>query len=149
MTKPWRCHSSGLTREFHNWAVLRGETNRMGQTSASFRQEKQVFSESISLSEVISALSFAIDLTEGAVHGHALRSCLLGMRIADEAGLTSEEKSSLYYALLLKDIGNEEMIGLRCDRGASIVSKLGMGQMAAEAVRSLEEHWDGTGYPKR
>lgn len=121
----------------------------MGQTSASFRHEKQVLNESISLSEIISALSFAIDLTEGAVHGHALRSCLLGMRIADEVGLREEEKSSLYYALLLKDIGNEEMIGLRCDRGASIISKLGMGQMAAEAVRSLEEHWDGTGYPKR
>ncbi|WP_260706086.1 HD-GYP domain-containing protein [Edaphobacter flagellatus] len=121
----------------------------MGQTSASFRQDKKFANESISLSEVISALSFAIDLTEGAVQGHALRSCLLGMRIADEVGLSAEEKSSLYYALLLKDIGNEEMIGLRCDRGASIVSKLGMGQMAAEAVRSLEEHWDGTGYPKR
>jgi putative nucleotidyltransferase with HDIG domain len=121
----------------------------MGHTSASFRHEKQVLNESISLSEIISALSFAIDLTEGAVHGHALRSCLLGMRIADEVGLREEEKNSLYYALLLKDIGNEEMIGLRCDRGASIISKLGMGQMAAEAVRSLEEHWDGTGYPKR
>jgi putative nucleotidyltransferase with HDIG domain len=69
------------------------------------------------------------------------------MRIAEEAGVSSEEKSSLYYALLLKDVGNEEMIGLRCDRGASIVSKLGMGHTAAEAVRSLEEHWDGTGYP--
>jgi putative nucleotidyltransferase with HDIG domain len=123
----------------------------MGQTSASFQQEKQMqgLDESISLSEVISALSFAIDLTDGAVHGHALRSCLLGMRIADEVQLTAEETSSLYYALLLKDIGNEEMIGLRCDRGSSIVSKLGMGPMAAEAVRSLEEHWDGTGYPKR
>jgi putative nucleotidyltransferase with HDIG domain len=109
----------------------------------------QGLDESISLSEVISALSFAIDLTDGAVHGHALRSCLLGMRIADELQLTSEEKSSLYYALLLKDIGNEEMIGLRCDRGSSIVSKLGMGPLAAEAVRSLEEHWDGSGYPKR
>ena len=123
----------------------------MGQTSASFQQEKQMqgLDESISLSEVISALSFAIDLTDGAVHGHALRSCLLGMRIANEVQLTSEETSSLYYALLLKDIGNEEMIGLRCDRGSSIVSKLGMGPMAAEAVRSLEEHWDGSGYPKR
>lgn len=121
----------------------------MVQTSASFRQEKQDIIGSISLSEVISALSFAIDLTEGAVHGHALRSCLLGMRIADEVGLGREEKSSLYYALLLKDIGSDEMIGLRCDRGASIVGKLGMGPMAAEAVRSLEEHWDGTGYPKR
>jgi putative nucleotidyltransferase with HDIG domain len=121
----------------------------MRQTSASFQQQMQGIDESISLSEVISALSFAIDLTDGAVHGHALRSCLLGMRIAHEAQLTSEEKSSLYYALLLKDIGNEEMIGLRCDRGSSIVSKLGMGPLAAEAVRSLEEHWDGSGYPKR
>ncbi len=34
------------------------------------------------LSEIISALSFAIDLTEGAVPGHALRTCVLGMRIA-------------------------------------------------------------------
>jgi putative nucleotidyltransferase with HDIG domain len=122
---------------------------RMGHTSASFRQEEHNYTESLSLSEVLSALSFAVDLTEGAVRGHSLRSCLLGMRIAEEAGLTSDQKSSLYYALLLKDIGNEEMIGLRCDRGASIVSKLGMGSMAAEAVRSIEEHWDGTGYPKR
>ncbi|MBS1822045.1 MAG: HD domain-containing protein [Acidobacteria bacterium] len=125
------------------------KTNPMGQTSASFRQEEHPFNESLSLSEVISALSFAIDLTEGAVRGHALRSCLLGMRIGYEMGLSSEQKSSLYYALLLKDIGNEEMIGIRCDRGASIVGKLGMGQMAVEAVRSIEEHWDGTGYPKR
>ena len=76
---------------------------------------------------MISALSFAIELTDGAMSGHALRSCLLGMRIAEEAGFTPEEKSSLYYALLLKDIGNEEMIGLRCDRGASIVEQAGHG----------------------
>jgi putative nucleotidyltransferase with HDIG domain len=103
--------------------------------------------QSISLSDIISALSFAIELTDGTMHGHALRSCVLGMRIADEAGFTGEEKSSLYYALLLKDIGNEEMIGLRCDRGASIVSKLGMGLLAADAIGNLEEHWDGSGYP--
>jgi len=121
----------------------------MGQTSASYRKEIQELDQSISLSEVISALSFAIELTDGTMRGHAMRSCLLGLRIADEAGFTAEEKSSLYYALLLKDIGNEEMIGLRCDRGASIVSKLGMGRLAADAVGSLEEHWDGSGYPNR
>jgi len=119
----------------------------MGQTSVSFREKERNLDESISLSEVIAALSFAIELTDGAVHGHALRTCLLGMRIAEEAGFTQDEKSSLYYALLLKDIGNEEMVGLRCDRGASIVSKLGMGSLAADAVRHLEEHWDGSGYP--
>ena len=59
----------------------------------------------LSLSEVISALTFALDLTEGAVPGHALRSCLLGMRLADGLGLPAELRSSLYYALLLKDCG--------------------------------------------
>jgi putative nucleotidyltransferase with HDIG domain len=121
----------------------------MGQTSASYRKEILELDHSISLSEIISALSFAIELTDGTMHGHAMRSCVLGLRIAEEAGFTAAEKSSLYYALLLKDIGNEEMIGLRCDRGASIISKLGMGQLAADAVRSLEAHWDGSGYPNQ
>lgn len=44
---------------------------------------------------------------------------------------------------------NEEMIRLRCDRGAHIVRKLGLGDTAAEAVRGLDEHWDGSGYPER
>ncbi len=59
----------------------------------------------ISFSEIISALSFAIDLTEGAVPGHALRTCLLGMRLAEHAGIPRRKLNSLYYALLLKDIG--------------------------------------------
>lgn len=119
----------------------------MGETSASFCKLIPESEESISLSEIISALSFAIELTDGAVHGHALRTCVLGMRIAAEAGLTSEQKASLYYALLLKDIGNEDVMGFRCDRGASIVRKLGMGSLAADAVNNLEEHWDGSGTP--
>ena len=172
----------------------------------------------VSLSEIISALSFALDLTEGAVAGHALRSCLIGMRIGRRAGLSSVQMDSLYYALLMKDIGcssnaarmcqiiggddramkagvkledwtkphqpkastlkllwdqvlpeasalermvriakigmtqnenNREMITLRCDRGASILRKLGMSDDAADAVRYLDEHWDGSGYPER
>jgi putative nucleotidyltransferase with HDIG domain len=172
----------------------------------------------ISLAEILSALSFALDLTEGAVPGHALRSCVFGMRIAEELRLPAEQRADLYYALLLKDIGcssnaarlcqiigggderqvkagvkledwtrpghpkastlkllwtnvfpeagalrraaaivrigltqhrnNEEMITLRCDRGAHILRKLGLGDTAAEAVRGLDEHWDGSGYPE-
>ena len=146
----------------------------MLETSACFQNDARDSDGSISLSEVISALSFALDLTEGAVWGHALRSCLLGMRIADEIGLPDEKRRSLYFALLLKDVGwssnatrmgqidriarivrngvtqhvnHVEIIGLRCDRGASIVTKLGLGADTAEAVRSLDEHWDGDGYP--
>ncbi len=172
-----------------------------------------------SLAEIISALSFALDLTEGAVPGHALRSCLIGMRIGAELGLSDALLGDLHHASLLKDVGcssnaarmcqiigggddravkagvkmedwtrphqpklstlkllwnnvlpgasrgkrvahilrigvtqhrnNEEMIGLRCDRGAGIVRKIGLSEQAALAVRSLDEHWDGSGYPQR
>jgi HD-GYP domain-containing protein (c-di-GMP phosphodiesterase class II) len=59
----------------------------------------------ISLSEVLSALSCALDLTEGAPAGHTMRTCLIGMRIAETLGLATEQRSALYYALLLKDAG--------------------------------------------
>ena len=180
-------------------------------------QSQQTAEQSVSLPEILSALSFALDLTEGAVPGHALRSCVLGMRLAEELDLSDTQRASLYFALLLKDIGcssnaarlcqiigggderrvkaavkledwtrpsqpkgstlrllwnnvlpdasgvdrlvgivriglaqhrnNEELITLRCDRGAHIVRKLGLGDIAAEAVRGLDEHWDGSGYP--
>ncbi len=57
------------------------------------------------MSEVIPALSYALDITEGQPAGHALRSCLIGMRLADELGLDPQLRSDLYYALLLKDAG--------------------------------------------
>ena len=60
---------------------------------------------SIQLSEIISALSYALDLTEGQPMGHAVRSCLIGMRIADALGLEKAQRSALFYALLLKDAG--------------------------------------------
>jgi putative nucleotidyltransferase with HDIG domain len=59
----------------------------------------------ISLSEVLSALSYALDLTEGATPGHTIRSCLIAMRIAEEVGLSASDRSALYYAILLKDAG--------------------------------------------
>src|SRR5262245_56507187 len=60
---------------------------------------------SVSLSAVLSAMSYALDLTEGQPLGHAARSCLIGMRIAEELGLPADDRSDLFYALLLKDAG--------------------------------------------
>ena len=57
------------------------------------------------LSELIGALSFALDITEGQPAGHAARSCVIGMRLAAHLGLSEEERFSLFYALLLKDCG--------------------------------------------
>src|ERR1700677_419016 len=58
-----------------------------------------------SQAEIISALSFALDLTEGAVPGHALRCCLLGTRLGWELGFSEQMLADLYNALLLKDVG--------------------------------------------
>jgi HD-GYP domain-containing protein (c-di-GMP phosphodiesterase class II) len=56
-------------------------------------------------SDIISALSFALDLTEGQPMGHAVNCCVIGMRIAEKLALSQEMRSDLYYALLLKDAG--------------------------------------------
>ena len=50
---------------------------------------------------------------------------------------------------LHQDRSNAQLIGMRCERGAQIAQKIGLGQKAAEAIRSLDEHWDGTGHPDR
>ena len=57
------------------------------------------------LSEVLGALSHALDITEGQPRGHAERSCLIGMQLATAADLDETARSSLFYALLLKDAG--------------------------------------------
>ena len=61
--------------------------------------------DTIRTSELISALSYALDLTEGQPMGHSVRTCLIGMRLAQQSGLSVEEQADLYYALLLKDAG--------------------------------------------
>jgi HD-GYP domain-containing protein (c-di-GMP phosphodiesterase class II) len=165
----------------------------------------------ISLSEVLAALSHALDLTQGQPAGHAMRTCVIGCRIAEELGLPIADRSALYYALLLKDTGcssnaarfsalfgvadfeakgamkrvdlhsrlrtalrtaltvgrgkplaerarlvaglarepdaAREMIAIRCERGAEIVRMMGFPDATADAIRALDEHWCGRGYP--
>lgn len=168
--------------------------------------------DGIALSELIGALSCALDIAEGEPPGHASRSCLIGMRLADELGLGAAARSDLFYALLLKDAGcsansahlaalfgaddqvakrtsklvdwsrplsaflwsvrtvapggsltarterlwairNEgevtrSLMQARCERGAEIARKLGFSEETAEAIRGLDEHWDGRGQPR-
>ncbi len=161
--------------------------------------------------DILSALSYALDLVEGQPVGHAVRTCLLSMRIAERIGLTEDQRADLYFAALLKDAGCTtnsvkihqsfgddhgakhavklidwtkkldcviyglktvhrdkplperirrvaalltdpdagmvEMTRVRCDRGAQIAIQLGFGLPVADAVRALDEHWDGFGAP--
>ena len=57
------------------------------------------------LAEVIGALSYALDLTEGQPPGHSLRCGWIGMQIGAALGLDAETQADLLYTLLLKDTG--------------------------------------------
>lgn len=60
---------------------------------------------SVKMSDVIAAMSYALDITEGQPAGHAARTCLIGMRLADQLQLDTQTRGDLFYALLLKDLG--------------------------------------------
>jgi putative nucleotidyltransferase with HDIG domain len=60
---------------------------------------------SIKLSELIGALSHALDITEGQPDGHCVRCCWIGMHIGREIGLPDDQLWDLYYTLMLKDLG--------------------------------------------
>jgi HD-GYP domain-containing protein (c-di-GMP phosphodiesterase class II) len=59
----------------------------------------------VRLSELLSALSHALDITEGQPEGHSLRCCWIGLQIAEELELDEQQIWELYYTLLLKDLG--------------------------------------------
>ncbi len=168
--------------------------------------------ETINLSEVLSALSFVLDMVEGQPAGHVVRSCFIGMTIAERLGLSEEQRSALFYALLLKDAGcssnaskmaalfdaddfevkravktvnwtslphaalyaarvvspdgricskirrllnfgvkgqetSRDLIRIRCERGAEITRLMGFPEATAQAIRNLDEHWNGAGHP--
>ncbi|MBC3880657.1 HD-GYP domain-containing protein [Undibacterium sp. LX40W] len=62
-------------------------------------------SHELRLSELISALSHALDITEGQPAGHCIRCCWIGMHIGRELQLPENQLWDLYYTLLLKDLG--------------------------------------------
>lgn len=57
------------------------------------------------LSQLLGALSHALDLTEGQPPGHCVRCCWIGTRIGQALGLPDLQMWELYYTLLLKDLG--------------------------------------------
>ncbi len=123
------------------------------------------------VSEVVSALTLALDLGEGQPLGHSVRTCVLGMRLAQEIGLPQGSQGDLYYALLMKSAGSSshtsalfqssdgwsepphakeqerELARVRCDVGALIARRMGLSEQTASAIRSMDEHWNGDGNP--
>ena len=58
-----------------------------------------------SLAEILSAFSYALDLTEGQPAGHSIRACWIGTKLAQAIGLKDAALRDVYYAVLLKDLG--------------------------------------------
>lgn len=61
--------------------------------------------EPVSTSRLLAALSTALDLTEGQLPGHALRTTYLAMRVADALRVPATDRGTLFYASFLKDAG--------------------------------------------
>lgn len=59
----------------------------------------------LKLAELIGSLSYALDLTEGQPAGHCVRCCWIGMHVGRHLGMRDDELWTLYYTLLLKDLG--------------------------------------------
>lgn len=61
--------------------------------------------ETLKLSELMASLSHSLDITEGQPEGHCVRCCWIGMRIGQQLDLDDATLWSLFYTLLLKDLG--------------------------------------------
>ncbi len=70
----------------------------------------------VTLAEILTSLSVALDLVEGQPQGHAVRTCLLAMRIGEQLGLSEHDRTRLYFASILKDAG--------CSNNAARVHKV-------------------------
>lgn len=57
------------------------------------------------MADLLGAFSLASDLGVGLHAGHGVRSCYIGMHLAEVLELPSEQRVHLYYAELLKDAG--------------------------------------------
>lgn len=69
----------------------------------------------LKLSEVIGALTYALDLTEGQPPGHSIRCCWIGSHIGRHLGMDEDALWDLYYTLLLKDAGCSSNAARLCE----------------------------------
>ncbi len=88
--------------------------------------------EAIPTARLLASLSTALDLTEGQLPGHALRTGFLAMRLADHLGLDAADRGALFFAAFLKDAG--------CSSNAAAITRIfGADDIATKARQSTIE----------
>lgn len=91
----------------------------------------------LALSELIGALSHALDLTEGQPPGHCVRCAWIGVHVGRALGLSEPQLRDVYYTLLLKDLG--------CSSNAARICELYLTD--DHTFKSAYKHLDGTWPP--
>ncbi|WIJ25944.1 HD-GYP domain-containing protein [Devosia sp. RR2S18] len=61
--------------------------------------------DQVHLSELLGAMSYALDLTEGQPVGHSVRATWIGLQLGRALDLSERELWELYYTVMLKDLG--------------------------------------------
>jgi HD-GYP domain-containing protein (c-di-GMP phosphodiesterase class II) len=61
--------------------------------------------DEVPLAELVAALSLGVDLGFGQPMEHVLRQCILALRICERLSLPEEQRSVVYYAALLVNVG--------------------------------------------
>lgn len=59
----------------------------------------------MTLGSLLQTFAFATDLALGMEMSDGLRSCYVAMRLSDEMGLSEQDRVTVYYTALLKDVG--------------------------------------------
>lgn len=98
----------------------------------------------IRLSELIGALSHALDITEGQPEGHCIRCCWIGMHIGREIGVSN---SVLDKAGKL-DSEEWAAVKLHASYTETILSRIGAFSELARVAAAHHERLDGGGYPR-
>jgi HD-GYP domain-containing protein (c-di-GMP phosphodiesterase class II) len=127
------------------------------------------------VADLIVEMTPTIDQLAGREPGHAIRTCLLAMRLAEAMGVADRDRVGLFYAALLHDAGSVSDVDpssarppmmrrlmpmargvdderraaehLRVRRGAQFATRAGFGPEVAVTVMALHERWDGRGLP--
>jgi len=89
--------------------------------------------------DLLGALSLAADLATGLPAGHAVRSCYLGMHIADRLQLLAEHRAALYYAELLMDAGCTAWTSHLAARRAGLMHDVGLVTVPSFALNKPHE----------
>src|SRR6202012_3101408 len=115
----------------------------------------------------LEALGDALDLKDAETEGHSKRVTAFTIPLARGAGIPTQQIPVIARGAFLHDIGKmaipdaillkpsklqaDEQVVMRehCARGYQMLRKIPFLQAAAEIVYAHQEHYDGTGYPRK